>query len=552
MVAMAGRKRGRQEAPAENGETGAQQAQQEPAEDGKNGQARQRVDRRAEMADIARRRAQHFATFRDEDDEQDAGNVHAGGNEARTLGPWSSAVELVNAREQAAEARRQKVAKGGADEEEEEAAAGPHLSWKPGRDPKTPRLPPCPVRPLFELCIAMLVEHADCIDSLAGLPDVIRARLASAVCEAKLMTPEVAMLFARDAPGEVVLPTCVLLDPPALTELVAECATPKLEVLELGFCGRGFTDGTAGALAKAAHALPPVDTGPSTSKHAQASKGALNVRRLLLGGVYRLSDEGVEQVLGVTPHVEYLSITDGSRIDGAMLHNLRTLTPALRNLNLSGCRGITGATLSSNLPPLKSLTHLTLDGCVLVDDGVMSALGQGCSSLTHLSVTLCPAVTDTGVSALAATRPGLTSIRLDHCAKVTDRSLTALAAGCKGLKRLSVCRVSKITSAGLNAVAQNGCLEQLLASHVPGCDDSVMCTLVSHCKETLSDLDISFCRGVSDQGLGHLVDSCEQLQQVLLFGCSQITDRFAHGHGNEQLARTGGIKGFSTSVKGCD
>jgi hypothetical protein len=61
----------------------------------------------------------------------------------------------------------------------------------------------------------------------AGLPDVIRARLASAACAAKLMTPEVAMLFARDAPGEVVLPTCVQLDPPALTELVTECATPR-------------------------------------------------------------------------------------------------------------------------------------------------------------------------------------------------------------------------------------------------------------------------------------------------------------------------------------
>lgn len=144
------------------------------------------------------RRAQHFATFHDEDAEQEAGNVHAGGNEvgrgvtigtataklhcgrahrtmpiffdtcqsshqhvmsvvyaihsaawhamavplgfiipnhaymplakasanlnhislmcacaqARTLGPWSSAYELVNAREQAAEERRQKVARG--------------------------------------------------------------------------------------------------------------------------------------------------------------------------------------------------------------------------------------------------------------------------------------------------------------------------------------------------------------------------------------------------------------------------------------------------------
>lgn len=70
-------------------------------------------------------------------------------------------------------------------------------------------------------------SHSAPTSRIAGVPDVIRARLAAAVCAAKLLNPEVAMLFARDTPGEVVLPTCVLLDPPALTQLVVEAATPR-------------------------------------------------------------------------------------------------------------------------------------------------------------------------------------------------------------------------------------------------------------------------------------------------------------------------------------
>ena len=53
-----------------------------------------------------RRRAAHFAHFNGDDGDDGgsgagSGNVHVGSNEARNLGPWSSAVELVNARQQA-------------------------------------------------------------------------------------------------------------------------------------------------------------------------------------------------------------------------------------------------------------------------------------------------------------------------------------------------------------------------------------------------------------------------------------------------------------------
>jgi len=39
--------------------------------------------------------------------------------------------------------------------------------------------------------------------------------------------PQVSALFAVDAPGEVVLPSCVLLDPAAITSLLSECITPR-------------------------------------------------------------------------------------------------------------------------------------------------------------------------------------------------------------------------------------------------------------------------------------------------------------------------------------
>ena len=35
--------------------------------------------------------------------------------------------------------------------------------------------------------------------------------------------------------------------------------------------------------------------------------------------------------------------------------------------------------------------------------------------------------------------------------------------------------------------------------------------------------------------LGLLVDACQQLRHLRLFGCSQITDKFFFGHSNDHL-----------------
>ena len=77
------------------------------------------------------RRAAHFAHFNDEGQDAPSGgrntssSVHVGSNEARNLGPWSSAVELVNARQQAQAEREDRIKAGGSaaaqDEEEGES-----------------------------------------------------------------------------------------------------------------------------------------------------------------------------------------------------------------------------------------------------------------------------------------------------------------------------------------------------------------------------------------------------------------------------------------------
>ena len=57
--------------------------------------------------------------------------------------------------------------------------------------------------------------------------------------------------------------------------------------------------------------------------------------------------------------------------------------------------------------------------------------------------------------------------------------------------------------------------------------------------DALEALDLSWCRGVSDQPLGALVDRCAALRKLTIWGCSQLTPLFFNGHKNDALEVVG-------------
>ncbi|PNX55050.1 DNA repair protein rhp7-like, partial [Trifolium pratense] len=62
-------------------------------------------------------------------------------------------------------------------------------------------------------------------------------------------------------------------------------------------------------------------------------------------------------------------------------------------------------------------------------------------------------------------------------------------------------------------------------------------TALSLAKEAknLHTLDLSWCRNLTDNEFGLIVDNCFSLRFLKLFGCSQVTDVFLKGHSNSEL-----------------
>ncbi|KAK9840274.1 hypothetical protein WJX74_006585 [Apatococcus lobatus] len=450
------------------------------------------LDRREDMAALARRRAAHFANYKADDSDEDGDQLHAGGKEARKLGPWSSAIQLVEARAAAAAAREDKILEAARGQLEAQEA----VAWAPARDVALGPRKACRVDPLFSLSLSLIVDYLEDVETLVGLPDAIKVRLAAAAAKQRKLSPEVARLFTEGGPGEVNLPDCTQLDPETLAPLLIQAASPRLERLELGMCGRGFRDNVATALAG-------------------AEGGLRGLEALLLGGAYFLLDPGLEALLVAAPQLQELRLPQCCRITGTGLACLPQCTPLLRILDLEQCRGLGEETLAALFKPdaLPALERLTLDGIAEVSDTLLTEAGLALPSLQVLSIRNCTRVTDEGISALAESCPNLQGLSIRRCQKVTDLAVAA--------------------------VASNGRLQRLCVNNVPSIGKLTFAALQAHCREHLEELDISWCRGIPARALGLLADSCPNLTQLEMWGCSQVTPDFLYGHSNESLKVVG-------------
>jgi len=458
------------------------------------------------MQNVARRRAAHFAHFQtEEDDEQQEYNIHVGGSEARTLGPWASARELDERRADALEARKQKLLEMAREMKSD-------VEWEPRSCEKAPTRKR-KIGTLFESCVSLLVEYIDCIESLEGVPDSIRVRLADGASATRMMSAEVARIFVSGAPREVVLKNLTQCDESSLLALLEEAATPRLQRMELGLCGRGFGDRVAESLGK--HSLGGLQT-------------------LILTGAYRVSDEGVRALLRAAPNLRRLGLPDGCRLQDCV-SVLPEACPLLEVADLQGCRGLAPEALTSGLLPLKNLRELRLDAVSDVDDGFLAKLGQSVP-LSRLSINQCTKVTDEGIAELAkACGASLEALSCDDVSKIGDGALKELSEHCPSLRELRLQRCHRLTDAGLALVAANGRLEVLSAADVPSFGGLSMKMLADKCYDTLLEIDISWCHSVTDNMLGLLADSCRRLTTVKAWGCSSITKKFVEGHSSETL-----------------
>ena len=133
-----------------------------------------------------------------------------------------------------------------------------------------------------------------------------------------------------------------------------------------------------------------------------------------------------------------------------------------------------------------------------------------CTGLHDLDLHGVELLDDTAALELAEGLPALERLSLKNCVQLSDKAIEGFANGCHGLVELSL-------------------------NKIPALSDAALIALKEHCAENLKYLDISWCRGLTDHSVGSLVDACEQLEVLTVWGCTQLTKTFYEGHSRDGL-----------------
>jgi serine/threonine protein kinase len=266
------------------------------------------------------------------------------------------------------------------------------------------------------------------------------------------------------------------------------------------------------------------------------------VEQLDLFGCRALTDDGL-RVLGALEGLTVLDLGCCTGLTGTGLAILENVRPGPGfGLGLGGCHGLTELGFAT-LTRLVQLRALDLSNCITLTDQSLAFLDNHVD-LQRLSLAGCQNLTDAGFVHLAHLSE-LKILDLSGCAGLRDAAL-ANVSNLQGLRELNLSGCGWLTDAGLvhlkDLKLKRLCLGSTWPSrmnpwlgplyHFPdlehldlsGCDLAHGALVHVRQMERLQDLDLTGCKGLTDQRLAPLLDKLTGLRVLLLRDCNELTD----------------------------
>lgn len=273
----------------------------------------------------------------------------------------------------------------------------------------------------------------------------------------------------------------------------------------------------------------------------------------------KITDHSVEQICHFVPRLQRLDLGGCSSLSNASLTLIQHYLKQLLHLNLRSCRNLTddgiarlcGQPTSSHLvvnhnqhklhplpagqeeeeyevdidveeEGLTRLEFLGLQDCQKLTDDSLKHVSQGLPNLRSINLSFCASFTEFGLKHLSTMASSLKEINLRSCDNVSDVGLRYLSEGGVALHVLDISFCDKISDQGLDFVSQG--LPQIQSLSLNSCSvsDKGMLKIAATLTE-LRTLNIGQCNEVTDKGLNAIIDSCPQLKDLDVYGCTGIS-----------------------------
>ncbi|KAK3121881.1 hypothetical protein QOZ80_8BG0662310 [Eleusine coracana subsp. coracana] len=467
--------------------------------------------RRQAARERAIRLAPKFAFFKADKDEHseddDEEELEPAADPQDWPGPFSTAARIYEEREARLRARESTSSK-------LKKSADKAILWSPSKDKKN-ILRSAPS--LTKLCLSTLADNAEGIESLGGIPDELKHKLLKMLCRSRKMNTHLLNELLCDSPTELQLYECSWLSEDDFEKTFGKCRTENLQVLQLDLSGRCLPDYILRTtLAKVPNCMPVLT-------------------KISLKGNYRLSDKGLETIISAAPSLSSLNLCECSLLTSSGIDNLSDkLQSVLRELYIDDCINVEAMMILPSLQKIKHLEVLSMSGIQSVCDKFVNELipVHG-SNMRELAFAGCLKLTSSSIKTIGQNCPHLSSLDLCNLNRLRDSAMRHLRNGCRQIKKLKLQRNSFSDEAVSRYLGESGgCLTELMLNSIEKAGDLTALAIAQKCSLRLEVLDLSFCRELTNEALGLIVDSCSSLRVLKLFGCTQVSDIFLKGHSN--------------------
>ncbi|WVW84073.1 hypothetical protein I302_106102 [Kwoniella bestiolae CBS 10118] len=360
------------------------------------------------------------------------------------------------------------------------------------------------VKALGDLCIQIIGKYIEDVEQLGDIGGINMDKVCKIISKGRRLTAETAQLFYSPDRDDLTMYDC--LTPEAFTTISKLC--PKLKSLNLQLCGQLSSDAVVAW-----------------------GKSLKQLRRIELFGPFLVRKDGWTSLFkSVGKRLEGLLVTQSPRIDLEMIELLVKSCPNLTELRLAEIGQLNDECLAA-LHPLKKLKLLDISapGNPLSDEAVISLLSAIGANLETLDLTDNPDLTDEILPAIITHCPRLRRLSLRNVVELTDEGVAAFFAALKkqdrpGLEWIDLEKGHDLKDGSLQAlIAHSGAtVEKLnLLGWKEVSNDSL--GELAHCKH-LKELDVGWCRQVTDFTIKDVLDGCGEIESVRVWGCNQLTD----------------------------
>ncbi|XP_057799897.1 uncharacterized protein LOC131015510 [Salvia miltiorrhiza] len=394
-------------------------------------------------------------------------------------------------------------------------AAEQLIEWRPLVKDQEQSVTAAFVPSLLNLSLKALAECAEGIVSLEQVPDSLRVRLANRLCDIGKMNSSFLNLLVAGSPTEIRIKNCSWLTEEQFQQTIGKCQTKELQVLQLDLCGQCMLDIAFSDILN------------------RYRKSFSRLTIMSVRGACRLSDDGLRNLVESAPLLRSINLGQCTLLTSDAVNCIANILGSeLRELYIDECHKIDVMHIVPAFKKFRYLEVLSVAEIHTVSDQFVNGLVTACGqSLKELDFANCLRLTDHSLKTIGKCAD-LRSLNISNLNNLTDLGLEYLANGCRSIQNLKL-RHNEFSDEAVAAFLESSgeSLLELLLNNMAKVGPHTALSLAKRSRKLLS-LDISWCRKISNEALGLIVDSCSSLKLLKIFGCRQITNGFLEGHSN--------------------